>query len=139
MYVRRNPYLKRDCVCCLSAIAVVYSQLFQSLSIFPSFNLLMETAGPLPKKKRLILCRSRKEKIPPQQRFHLSSPPEVAEAKKGYVPPNTQKSTAWAVNVFEYWPKQRNAKSPSKIIPNDILLTGDNASLCEWLCFLQRS
>ena len=64
----------------------------------------------------------------------MSSSPEVAEAKKGYVPPNTLKSTAWAVRVFEDWRKQRNAKSPSKIIPDNVLLTGDNASLCEWLC-----
>ena len=94
----------------------------------------METVVPEPKKKRLSLSRSQKEKLPQQQRFQLSSSPEVAKAKKGYVPPNTLKSTAWAVRVFEDWRKQRNSKCPSRIIPDDVLLAGDNASLCEWLC-----
>ena len=90
----------------------------------------METADPLPKRKKLSLSRSRREKISQQEHFQLSSSPEVAEAKKGHVPPNTQKSTAWAVRVFEDWRKQRNTKSPGKIIPDDVLLTGDNAGLC---------
>ena len=100
----------------------------------------METTGPLLKKKKLSLSRSRKKRyiVPQQERFQLSSSPEVAEAKKGHVHPNTQKSTAWAVHVFEDWRKQRNAKSLSEIIPDDVLLTGDNASLCEWLCVFSK-
>ena len=64
----------------------------------------------------------------------MSSSPEIAKAKKGFVPANTQRSPNWAIRTFETWRKQRNAQSPGSVCPDDILLLDDTATLCHWSC-----
>ena len=90
-----------------------------------------ENIEPNRKKKCLSLKRSKKSV---EGRFKMSSSPEIAKAKKGFIPANTQRSTNWAVRTFETWRKQRNAQSPGSVCPDDILLLDDTTTLCHWLC-----
>ena len=68
------------------------------------------------------------------ERFSLATSEEVEAAKKPIVPPNTTKSTDWAVRVFRSWVTQRNERLPGDKCPEDILLTDDHEFLCQWLC-----
>ena len=90
-----------------------------------------ENIEPNRKKKCLSLKRSKKSV---EGRFKMSSSPEIAKAKKGFIPANTQRSTNWAVHTFEMCRKQRNVQSPGSVCPDDILLLDDTATLCHWLC-----
>ena len=90
-----------------------------------------ENIEPKQKKKCLSLKKGKKSV---EERFKMSSSPEIAKAKKGFVPANTKRSTNWAVRTFETWRRQRNAQRPKSICPDDILLQDDTAALCHWLC-----
>ena len=101
-----------------------------------------ESAEPDVKRRRLSLSRKKsagpKKKVEVAERFQKVSSPEIEKAKHGYIPVNTKQATKWAVHTFETWRIQRNtALSPSKVCPDDILLTDDHEMLSHWLCFLQ--
>ena len=51
------------------------------------------------------------------------SSPKMSEICKGYVPPNTEKATKWALTVFHCWRSQRNAKARGvDLCPDDLLV-----------------
>ena len=70
---------------------------------------------PKPAKKRKCLFLSRKKKaLSPTSRFStMVGDDKVSSMSKGYVPPNTQKNTDWAVKNFGTWRDQRNEKVSS--------------------------
>lgn len=68
---------------------------------------------------------------PKHERFSLATSEEVEAAKKPVIPPNTAKSTDWAVRVFQSWLNQRNNRVTDE---KCILLTDDCKLLCRWLC-----
>ena len=101
-----------------------------------------DSAEPDVKRRRLSLSRKKsgqKKKVEVAERFQKVSSPEIEKAKHGYIPVNTKRATKWAVHTFETWRIQRNtALSPSKVCPDDILLTDDHEMLSHWLCFFAR-
>ena len=63
-----------------------------------------ESVTPKPAKKRKCLSLSRKKALSPTSRFStMVGDDEVSSMSKGYVPPNTQKNTDWAVKNFGTW------------------------------------
>ena len=68
-----------------------------------------ESVTPKPAKKRKCLSLSRKKKtLSPTSRFStMVGDDEVSSMSKGYVPPNTQKNTDWAVKNFGTWRDQQ--------------------------------
>ena len=62
------------------------------------------------------------------------SSPKMSEICKGYVPPNTDKATKWALTVFRCWRNQRNAKARvEEQCPDDLLENPDALRLNRWL------
>ena len=79
----------------------------------------------------LSLAASPKKK---QKRF--ATPADNEEMEKicqGYVPPNTRKSTNWALTVFEQWRKERNADVVEERILFDLLECPQTEALNFWL------
>lgn len=59
---------------------------------------------------------------------------EMATISKGFVPPNTKKNTAWAVNVFEEWRVARKeATCDSEHCPEDLLSNPTAEALNRWI------
>ena len=55
---------------------------------------------------------------------------------KGFVPPNTQKNTAWALRLFAEWRAERKKKVPStsdSLSPYDLLENPQPESITFWL------
>ena len=72
------------------------------------------TPKPAKKMKCLFLSRKKKKALSPTSRFStMVGDDEVSSMSKGYVPPNTQKNTDWAVKNFGTWRDQRNEKVSS--------------------------
>ena len=63
----------------------------------------------------------------------LTSSPELAKCSKGFVPPNTQCNTQWAVRTFNSWMEWRNQSKPKNTVPQDILSCTDPQILSKWL------
>ena len=59
---------------------------------------------------------------------------DLSKYMEGEIPPNTEKSTAWALNNFEAWRKARNERNIEDICPENIFMNEDNRFICEWLC-----
>jgi len=60
-----------------------------------------------PAKKKAKVAKQKKQVL--SERFQKSkSDEEMKRISKGYVPPNTQKNTAWAMAVFREWRLARN-------------------------------
>ena len=97
-----------------------------------------ESITPKPVKKRKCLSLSRKKKaLSPTSRFStMVRDDEVSSMSKGYVPPNTQKNTDWAVKNFGTWHDQRNEKvsSDDEKCPPDLLSSTAAVLLSKWLC-----
>ena len=66
-------------------------------------------------------------------RFPVCSPQAIEDTKKRIVPKTTEKSTNWAVLLFNSWCQQSNACCDKKI-PDGILLTDAYKDLYHWLC-----
>ena len=98
-----------------------------------------ESVTPKPAKRRKCLSLSRKKKktLSPTSRFStMVGDDEVSSMSKGYVPPNTQKNTDWAVKNFGTWRDQRNEKvsSDDEKCPPELLSSTDTVLLSKWLC-----
>ena len=75
----------------------------------------------------------KRRKLAPSDRFKVSSDQvEIDRIKKGYVPMNTQKSTNWAVKVFNEWRGSRSSLDDGEC-PSDLLEVGDADKLNFWL------
>ena len=86
-----------------------------------------ETAPPAAKRTR---SRVDDEK---ENRFTAPhSPTTMRKICQGYIPPNTSKSTSWAVRVFQSWREQRN-KSISELCPEKLLEEPTVENLNYWL------
>ena len=58
--------------------------------------------------RRSVYHGKAKEKVKPKDRFSdLTSDEALAKILKGYVPPNTEKNTAWSTRMFEQWQEVR--------------------------------
>ena len=79
---------------------------------------------PQPKKTWLSLS---------QKRFEILDKKSIEEAKKAFVPKNTQKVTSWAANVFDQWLPEHNELSDNKC-PLDVLFKSNTKILFHWLC-----
>ena len=60
----------------------------------------------------------------------LSSEQDLEKIVKGFVPPNTQKNTGWACNVFLQWKAERNDRK----FPDDLIDNPDPEKVNYWLC-----
>ena len=95
-----------------------------------------ESVTPKPAKRRKCLSLSRKKMLSPTSRFStMVGDDEVSSMSKGYVPPNTQKNTDWAVKNFGTWRDQRNEKvsSDDEKCPPELLSSTDTVLLSKWL------
>ena len=77
-------------------------------------------------KERLKLSLSKKN------RFAYLQKEEMETIRKGYVPPNTEKNTKWALKCFNEWRYARNEKSSEKC-PDDLLEAQCPEALDRWL------
>lgn len=97
----------------------------------------VEKENSAPKKPRLSLQLKKKPKEEKKdfmkERFPLLPNEVVEDTKKQVIPKNTDKSTKWAVRLFQSWCEQRNERCDDKV-PNDILLSDNHEELCRWLC-----
>ena len=76
---------------------------------------------------------------PPKKKPRFKIPvtdQQMEEINKGYVPRNTQKNTAWGLNVFLEWKAQRNKDLlvGEEGCPDDLIDNPDPAKLNHWLC-----
>ena len=55
----------------------------------------------------------------------------LAELSKGYIPPNTEKNTGWAMRVFEQWQESRRARGNP--VPEIFQKLYDCTALSHWL------
>ena len=82
------------------------------------------------KKGRLSL--KGKEKAKPEDRFsEITSDEALAKISKGYIPPNTEKNTAWSMRVFEQWQEARKARGNA--VPQILQKPYDCTALSHWL------
>ena len=61
---------------------------------------------------------------------------DMIDMKKGFVPSNTKKSTAWAMNCFREWVASRNSTVPKdseNFCPEDLLDNPDKDKLNLWI------
>ena len=84
-------------------------------------------------KKRLRLSTLQKDRFAYIEEEEIASIcKEIASICKGYVPPNTQKNTNWALKCFTEWSFSRNKKS-SDICPEDLLDVQCPKALDKWI------
>ena len=91
-----------------------------------------ESVTPKQVKKRKCLSLSRKKALSPTSRFStMVGDDKVSSMSKGYMPPNTQKNTDWAVKNFGTWRDQRNEKvsSDDEKCPPELLSSTDTVLL----------
>ena len=84
-------------------------------------------SSPPPKRKALSLSLKKTSRFP--------SPTAADERRKvcqGYVPKSAERSTNWAVRVFEIWRKERNKKSDEPC-PEDLFDQPSTSSHNKWL------
>ena len=75
----------------------------------------------------------KRRKLAPSDNFKASSDQEeIDRITKGYVPMNTQKSTNWAIEVFNEWRCSRSSLDDEEC-PSDLLYVGDADKLNFWL------
>ena len=67
-----------------------------------------QEGGPEPPKKLCLSLKKGKQKATSVERFNnVTDDAELAEISKGYVPPNTEKNTGWAMRVYRQWRQSR--------------------------------
>ena len=77
---------------------------------------------------------SKKLKLSLRSRFkEPKSLQEMEEISRGYVPPNTAKSTAWGVKVFQDWRGERSQTDSNEQCPINLLEAADPVQLNFWL------
>ena len=75
----------------------------------------------------------KKKKLAPNNRFKVSSrQEEIDMITKGYVPMNTQRSTAWSMKVFQEWKYSRSTDDDGEC-PSDLFEVGDPDNLNFWV------
>ena len=91
---------------------------------------------PASNKGRLSL--KSKEKARSEDRFsEVTTDEALAELSKGYVPPNTEKSTGWAMRVFEQWQESHRARE--NLVPEIFQKSYDCTALSHWLALFVSS
>ena len=53
---------------------------------------------------------------------------------EGEVPANTERSTTWAVKIFDDWQKVQNGSFTTDLCPENIFTHEDSSIICHWLC-----
>ena len=86
-----------------------------------------EKEGELAKKKRRLSLSLK------GNRFKRVEETAVTEARKGFVPDNTARSTKWAMGNFEAW-KGSLQDEDAALYGGDILATDNPKLLCSCLC-----
>ena len=85
---------------------------------------------PAPNKGHLSL--KGKEKVRSEDHFsEVTTDEALAELSKGYVPPNTEKNTGWAMRVFEQWQESRRAQGNP--VPEIFQKPYNCSALSHWL------
>ena len=70
------------------------------------------------------------------KRWNFIEEEEEVKLIKKFVPKNTMHSTKWALRNYTAWKDSRNnyfSDNPEKKVPEDLLETADDSSLCKWL------
>ena len=65
----------------------------------------------------------------PIKRFDFATDEALAELAKGHIPYNSNRSTKWALTVFEQWRQARNDSHRDNPVPDDLFTTSDPALL----------
>ena len=81
-------------------------------------------------KPSLSISKKGKEKKAVLERFGDTSSEELAILSKGFVPPNTDKNTRWAMRVFQQWQEARRGRGKSA---PDKLFEAPYDDLSHWL------
>ncbi len=90
------------------------------------------TLSGVPKKNLSSSTKKGKQKVRPEERFRdMTNRETIAQLSKGYVPPNTEKNTGWAINVYLQWRDARNARG--RPVPEILQKPYDCSLLSDWL------
>ena len=65
--------------------------------------------------------------------FNVTSD-DLTRFMEGETPANTERSTAWAVKIFDDWRKARNESVSTELCPENIFTHEDSIIICQWLC-----
>ena len=63
--------------------------------------------------------------LPSCERFEFTDEETLEKLSKGLIPVNTDRSTKWALKVFELWSEQRNQRFPEDPVPGDFFSSAD--------------
>ena len=92
-----------------------------------------ENQDPAPEVKRAKLDVTPRSKKQSKHFENIAASPELASSSKGYIPPNTEANTQWAVRTFDAWRTRRSIAKPEDPVPEDILSCADAGVLNKWL------
>ena len=92
-----------------------------------------ENQDPAPEVKRAKLDVTPRSKKQSKRFENIAASPELASSSKGYIPPNTEANTQWAVRTFDAWRTWRSTAKPEDPVPEDILSCADAGVLNKWL------
>ena len=76
---------------------------------------------------------SKVQKLDERFDFNVTSD-DLTRFMEGETPANTERSTAWAVKIFDDWRKARNESVSTELCPENIFTHEDNNIICQWLC-----
>ena len=76
---------------------------------------------------------SKLQKLDERFNFNVTSD-DLTHFMEGETPANTERSTTWAVKIFDDWRRARNATATSDLCPENIFNHEDNSIICQWLC-----
>ena len=92
----------------------------------------LEWTKPPPAKKRKSLKLKKKAAGSEKSRF-VSPLKDLQVYQQPFCPKNTKVSTKWALNNFEDWAANYNARHPDSPCPDKLLLVDDAQVLSHWL------
>ena len=75
---------------------------------------------------------SKLQKIDERFNFNVTSH-DLTCFMEGETPVNTERSTTWAVKIFDDWRKARDATLTTDLCPENIF-NKDSSVICHWLC-----
>ena len=76
---------------------------------------------------------SKLQKLDERFDFNVTSD-DLTRFMEGETPANTERSTTWAVKIFDDWRRVRNVTATSDLCPENIFNHEDNSMICQWLC-----
>ena len=76
-----------------------------------------ENQDPAPEVKRAKLDVTPRSNKQSKHFEKITASPKLASSSKGYIPPNTEANTQWAVRTFDAWRTWRSTAKPKDPVP----------------------